>query len=367
MVLVCVLVLYGCSRTRVIDRISIIHAFGIDLADNGELIGTALVPDYSMGEAGDQIQMLEEQVPNGVLFVPELGTHTSTRVELAKIRVVVFGKDYAESGVRDMVERFILTPEIGTNIQLAISTDTARETLSQFKQEKSLTLADRLEHNMVGGHLPNMKLHYFLNDFFGEGMDAYIPMISLDDNGRVKIEGIGIFKEDKLKLQLTPEQTSIFSFIKDKNSLATSLIRLDEEDRRENITVRGFRSKRDWNWDQQKNELSLHLQLQMTLTQYPNRFHLEKEEDLKKIEKLVVEHLEQEMKDLLATFQENEVDPLGIGNIVRSQDRTWEEESFYEEYPTLPIKVNVDFQLIHSGLEGKYIRMDCYEHRGKSK
>jgi hypothetical protein len=58
------------------------------------------------------------------------------------------------------------------------------------------------------------------------------------------------------------------------------------------------------------------------------------------------------MGDLLAAFKENEVDPLGIGNIVRTKDRTWEEESFYEQYPTLPIHVNVNIQIIHSGLEG---------------
>ena len=40
-------VLFGCARTRIIDKISIIHVFGFDQANNGELIGTALFPDYT--------------------------------------------------------------------------------------------------------------------------------------------------------------------------------------------------------------------------------------------------------------------------------------------------------------------------------
>ena len=97
-------VLFGCSRTRIIDKISIVHIFGFDQADNGELIGTALFPDYTKSKDGDQIQYLEEQAPASSLLVSKMSEHTSTPVEIAKIKVLLFGKDYAEAGIRDMVE-----------------------------------------------------------------------------------------------------------------------------------------------------------------------------------------------------------------------------------------------------------------------
>jgi Ger(x)C family germination protein len=352
LLLVCIVCLFGCSRTRIIDKISIVHVFGFDQADNGELIGTALFPEYTKNKDSDQIHYLEEQAPTGDLFVPKMATLTSAPVELAKIRVLLFGKSYAEAGIQDMVERFILNPQLGTNIQIAVSTHSARETLNTFKKEKTLTLAERIQHNMQGQALPNMNLHVFLNHFYGEGMDAYVPMLTIDEKDRVKIEGIGIFKDDKLKLHLKPEQTILFSFIEDDRTQATYQIELDENDRREKITVRAFQSKSNWDWDQKKEQLNLRLQLKMTLTQYPDRFNVEKAEDVMEMKKLIVEKLEKGMGDLLAAFKENEVDPLGIGNIVRTKDRTWEEESFYEQYPTLPIHVNVNLKILHSGLEG---------------
>lgn len=57
------------------------------------------------------------------------------------------------------------------------------------------------------------------------------------------------------------------------------------------------------------------------------------------------------MEGLLATLKENEVDPVGIGNIVRSKEKVWNERSFYERYPTLPIQVEVQIEVIHSGLD----------------
>ncbi|HZG73272.1 MAG TPA: Ger(x)C family spore germination protein [Chondromyces sp.] len=352
LLLVCIVCLCGCSRTRIIDKISISHVFGFDQADNGELIGTTLIPDYTANEEGGKIQYLEEQAQSGVLLIPKMSAHTSTPVEVAKINVLIFGKSYAEAGIQDMVERFITNPQLGTNIQIVVSTHSARETLNKFKKEKSLTLAERIQHNMRGQALPNMNLHVFLNHFYGEGMDAYVPMITLDEKDREKIEGVGIFKDDKLKLHLNMEQTTLFSFVEYERTQATYKIALDENDPRELIAVRAFQSKSNWDWDQKKEQVNLRLQLKMTLTQYPDRFKVEKAEDMMEMKKLIEDTLEKQIEGLLATFKENEVDPLGIGNIVRSKDRTWEEESFYKQYPSLPIHVNVNLQITHSGLEG---------------
>ncbi|SEM76004.1 germination protein, Ger(x)C family [Mesobacillus persicus] len=352
LILVCIVSLLGCARTRIIDKISIVHVFGFDQADNGDLVGTALFPVYTKSKGSDQIQYLEEQTPSSVLFVPRMGAHTSTPVQLSKIRVLLFGKEYAEAGIQDMVDRFMTTPQLGTNIQIAVSTHSAKETLNTFKKEKSLTLAERIEHNMEGQSLPTMNLHVFLNHFYGEGLDAYVPIVTIDEKEMVTAEGMGVFKDDKFKLQLNPEQTALFSLIKDYQSLATFKIPPGEKDRSEIIIVKGFRSKSNWDWDSKEEQINLRLQLEMTLSQHSRKYNLEKAEDINKLKKIIVTNLEKGVSDLLETFKENEVDPLGIGNIVRSKDRNWDEESFYQLYPTLPIHVNVNLQIIHSGLEG---------------
>ncbi|WP_053360727.1 Ger(x)C family spore germination protein [Bacillus sp. FJAT-27251] len=349
---VCISGLLGCTRTRIVDRISIVHVFGFDQADNGELIGTALVPNYTTSKSGDDIQYYEEKATTSVLFAPKMATQTSTPVELGKIRVLLFGKSYAEAGISEMVKRFILNPLVGTNIQIAVSTESARKTLNIFKQEKSLTLSERLQHNMQGQYLPRMNLHVFLNQFYGAGMDAYVPMVTIDEENRIKVDGIGVFKDDKLKLHLNPEQTTIFSFIEDERTQATYKVDLEDKDRKEIIAVRAFHSKSNWDWNREKEQINLHLQLQVTLTQSPERLSVEKQKDVMEMKRIVEKRIEKGITDLFATLKENGVDPLGIGNIVRSKDSTWKETSFYEKYPELPIFVNVDVQFLHSGLEG---------------
>ena len=350
--LFCVALLFGCTRTRIIDKISIIHVFGFDQANNDELIGTALFPDYTANKDGDEIQYIEEQAPTTVLLVSKMAAHTSTPVELAKIRVLLFGKDIAEAGIGDVVERLLMTPQLGTSIQIAASTHSARKTLNIFKKEKSFTLFEQIQHNIEEQNLPKMNLHVFLNHFYGEGMDAYVPLLTIDEKDRITIDGIGVFKDDKLKLHLNPKQTVLFSFIQDRRIQAIYQISLDEQkDRREMITARVSQSKKDWDWDQGKEQLHLRLKLQMSLTQIPNRYNMEKQKDIKEIEKLIAGRIEKGIQELLATFKENEVDPIGIGNIVRSKDKTWEKESFYRKYPSMPIHVKVNLEIVNSSLE----------------
>lgn len=351
LLMMCTVALFGCSRTRIIDKISIIHVFGFDQAKNGDIIGTALSPEYTKSKDSSQIKYLEEQADTSALVLTKMAQQTSTPIEIAKIRVIVIGQNFAEAGIQRIVNRFIITPQLGTHIQIAVSADSARKTLKTFKKEKSLTLAERLEHNMLGQSLPYMNLHYFLNNFYGEGVDAYVPMLTIDEKNRVKIDGIGVFKDAKFKLHLNSEQTILFSILEDYRNQATLKIPIAEGDSKESLTVRAFRSKPDWDWDRKKKQLNLRLHLKWTIVQYPGQYNIEKAKDIKQIKKIIVQHLEKELEELFATFKENEVDPLGVGNIVRSQDRTWEEESFYKQYPTLPINVNVDFKIIHAGLE----------------
>ncbi|WP_147535764.1 Ger(x)C family spore germination protein [Bacillus marasmi] len=349
--IICIVVLFGCSRTRIIDKISIIHVFGFDQAEDGQIIGTALTPEYTKSKDSSQINYLQEKAETTALILPKMAAQTSTPVEIAKIRVIIFGNELAKQGIQKMVDRFIVTPQLGTHIQIAVSTRSARETMKIFKQEKSLTLAERLEHNMIGQNLPKMTLHRFLNNFYGEGMDAYVPMLTINEKYKVTIDGIGVFKDDKLKLHLNPEQTFLFSILQDFRNQGTFKIDFDDKEAKEFLTVRAFRSMPDWKWDQNMQELLLNLKLEWTLVQYPKRFNVGNPEDVRNMKKIINEKLEEKLADLMETFKKNEVDPIGIGNIVRSQDRTWNEDSFYKQYPNLPIKVKVDFQIIHTGLD----------------
>jgi len=350
-VFVCILTLVGCARTKIVDKLSIIHVFGFDLDDNENLIGTALYPEYTKSKESDKSQYLQETTDAVALLRSRMSTRTSTPVALSKIRVLVFGNEFAKTGISDVVERLLLTPQIATNIQIAVSTHSAKDTLSALKK-RDLTLADQIKQNMTGQQIPSMNLHVFLNHFYGEGMDPYVPMLTIDESDKIQVDRVGIFKDDKLKLHLNERETFVFSILEDYRTQAIHEITLDEEDRTEVILIQGFRNKSKWEWVKDEQQLNLSLKLTWTITHHPDRFNLENPHDLETIKRIIKKDIKKDIEELLNTFKETGVDPLGIGNIVRSQDRDWDETSFYEQYPNLPINIEIQLKIIHSGLQG---------------
>ncbi|MCC3357928.1 Ger(x)C family spore germination protein [Bacillus sp. REN16] len=352
LVFACLVTLVGCTRMRIVDKLSIIHVFGFDLNDRGELIGTALIPEYTKSKTNDKIEYLQEEADVAAILSHRMATHTSTPVELAKTRVLVLGKDYSEAGIRDVVDRILVNPKIGTNIQIVASTHSAEESLKALKKQGDLTLADQIKQNMTGQIIPTMNLHVFLNHFYGEGMDPYLPMITIDKNGKIQVDKVGIFKDDTFKLHLNVEQTFIFSILKDYRTQAMFEIDFQNEDRQEAIVVQGFRSRNTWEWIKSKQQVNLTMNLIWTITHRPQRYDLTNTNDIVTLKKIIAKDVKKDVEDLITTFQEKGVDPLGIGNIVRSQDKDWNEESFYELYPSIPVNVHVNLEFIHSGLQG---------------
>ncbi|WML41784.1 Ger(x)C family spore germination protein [Neobacillus sp. OS1-2] len=349
----CIGSLCGCTRMRTIDKLGMVHVFGFDLGEDKQLIGTALYPNYKIGKDSDNIERLTEKAIAHNLLYQKLNKHSDTPIKLAKLRVIVLGKEYAESGITDMVERLLVTPEIGTRTQLAISEQSAAYTLKEFSKGGTLNLLDIIQHNMTRQYLPEMNLHFFLNHFYGQGMDAFVPMISLDERKKMVVNGIGVFKGDRLKLRLNEEQTLIFSAIKDTRLEGTLKMDVEHMGRKGIIIVRGYKNHNKWELEsgtRNQPALNLTMKLDWTVTQYPSWIKLSNEKDKELLRKLITAEVKKDVEELLMTLKENHVDPIGIGNIVRSKSRKWDKKEFYEMYPNLPINVDVHLEMINAGL-----------------
>ncbi|WP_423801243.1 Ger(x)C family spore germination protein [Neobacillus sp. SAB-20_R2A] len=353
LVILCFVLLIGCARMNIIDQLSIVHVYGFDVSKDGQLVGTVLYPNYTKSRGNPNIQYLTEHAPPNSVIYEKMDKYTSTPIKLSKIRVLVFSKKYAKTNISDIIKRFITTPELGTNIQIVVSEKSAQEILKAIKEGEDLTLADRLKQNMLTQNLPDMNLHVFLNHFFGEGMDAYVPIVSLNRNNGIDVGGVGIFKGDKFKLQLNEEQSFFFSILETVKTQGWHRFKVDDNGQRGIIIVRGFRSKKNWDLINKQNnpELNLTMNLEWTVFKYPDWLDLSNDTDLKRLKTMIEEEVKKKVEQLLTTFKENKVDPLGIGNIVRARDKNWEETAFYKKYPNLPIHVKVNLEIIHTGLE----------------
>lgn len=56
-------------------------------------------------------------------------------------------------------------------------------------------------------------------------------------------------------------------------------------------------------------------------------------------------------QELFKQFQDNHVDPLGIGDIYRSKNKNWNEKVFYNKrYPNLKLEPTIKIDILQSGV-----------------
>jgi hypothetical protein len=60
-------------------------------------------------------------------------------------------------------------------------------------------------------------------------------------------------------------------------------------------------------------------------------------------------YFQKEIEKFLLLCKENKVDPIGLGDLVRSRSKEWNEQNFEEMYPILKTKVSIQFKIIQHG------------------
>jgi hypothetical protein len=69
------------------------------------------------------------------------------------------------------------------------------------------------------------------------------------------------------------------------------------------------------------------------------------------LKKQLEEQVENELKKLLHKLTAYQVDPLGIGDLVRANSRDWDEKEFYKHiYPTVQYGIDINIELTRSGI-----------------
>jgi spore germination protein len=346
-------VLSACSRTKVIDQISIVQIIGYDSSESGGLDGTLLYPDYTKSEHTDSLEIRKVSGDTSSMILQKSNEKTKNPIELSKTLVIIFGKELAKKGVGEVIGTVVNNPLVGTNVQIAVAPTTARDLINGIKDSGALSVEETIVQNYKMSHMPQTNSHIFLNDFYGEGRDPYTPIIDFSSEKRAMVNGLAIWKDDQFKLALNNHQSLIFGLLDNFYHQGIVEVPIEKQSKNGKLVFRNLKNKSKWKVIKvgDNPEIKLNLKISTRIREYPNWIHLGKEGDIGFIKRKIQKKINQDVTDLIQLFQENNVDPLGIGDILRAHDKSWNEKSFYEkEYQKLKVVVDTDVRIIQSGL-----------------
>jgi spore germination protein len=360
LILTCCFMLSGCWDQRVFEQIGFILSFGIEQAEDEDLIITVAYPVIGGAEKGlVDIISTEASIVRGGRN--NFRMMTPKMLEGGKIQQVLISDSLAKNGIHDLLEVFqrdATLPAIAFVVIVEGSPAELLKEASKFKTKPrvSFYLYQLLEDNVRISNTPNTKVFDFDLNFFAPGLDPIVPMIKLDKE-EIKIAGCALFSADKMTGKLDSRETTILlglmNQLKYADYVFSEPVFADKDGDKRGVAVSLLKPKRKINIDFDKEgkpivEINLKYSCNIDEFEWDDTMDLKVQKDL---EKIFGEDLTSKSNKVIKKLQEANCDPIGIGDMIRAKHYDyWQSIDWKEMYKEADIKVNVEAEIVHVGI-----------------
>jgi spore germination protein len=346
----------GCAQKRIIDDLALMNAIAYDISDNEQepLKSIATFPIITKDGNYDR----ETLIATGKSIKDareKYRTETNLQLESGQLRVAIFGADLAREGVMPFIDTFVRDPDIGIRVMLGIAEDKASDIIT-LKIENEGQNATYLEQFITKIHKETKRVNYtiyqFLRDLYDDGIDPILPVFK-EEEKKIKFSGMGVFKEDKLIEIINPKDSQILFLLKKNIKHGTYGVELDQD--KKEFIVFNFTSTKNRvhvnSVSKGKPSVNLEVEVLCEILEYTGEKDLSDPVIQKKLEKFLSGQISKKMNELVGTFQDLKVDPIGIGSHIRNHMKydQWKKLDWYEMYSHMDINIKPSVKISSSG------------------
>ncbi|MFC5451479.1 Ger(x)C family spore germination protein [Paenibacillus aestuarii] len=353
--LVMSILLASCSNRQVINQIELVQTAGFDL-DNKEVLSSALIGEYNEKEK-TSVKLLKATSNNSYDMIQLLNLKSNYPIKYGQMRMMLFGEAYATHNIGPLLKYLAQDVSISGNLNLAVSKNKASELLAAtIPTHDPLFLMKMIIQNSDTANLPHTDLQTTLFNFFDEGRDMYLPLLSWDANKKTLVEGIVLFKDDKdgkLILQKGNEEALWLKMLVENSKNGTFMYPLDDaNNENENFAlVQIMESKTNFTSKPVQADprriYALDININAKLQIKGGLPHTENNPLQNKLETYISGKMEHFIQSCLSA----NIDPVGFGSFFRSKIRGWNASEFYEVYPSMKTNVITKVQIVKAGIK----------------
>ncbi|KZZ82684.1 Ger(x)C family spore germination protein [Bacillus sp. SJS] len=343
------LALSGCiPQQQILEELQLIKTIGYDYVDDDVILGTggstsiphgqqSLPSDESFSASGHTSKQIRQKLQN----------ETTKPIVIGRVGVVLFSETLAEHGIAALLDNLQRDPEIGRDIYLALAEKSAQEII---KANYSTTIPtsnyifDLIQQSMEQS-LPKTNLHGFLYRYYGKGLDAFMPIVRQFDS-KLIITGIGIFKADKLVQKISAEDAYYLKMTSDK--IEKGIFEVSYKGK--NLSIENLFSKPDLKIKKKGAHYYAELNLEVKgRISEGGGLRMTNKDVMRRIELATDKKVRTKIKQLIQSFKENQVDPIGLKRKAM-QNRSFSKKEWDQQYDKMPIDVNVKVTILHAGI-----------------
>lgn len=283
----------------------------------------------------------------------------------AHAKILIINGSLAEKNVHEVLDWVNRDQEVRDDMRIFIATkNTAQQILETRKDENTIVsnvIHDMMVNQEAVSSFPKLDLWEFLYDIGTPGIEPVAAIIGLNpyEKGTLKVGGTAVFNNDKMIGELSPDQSKILLFIRNKIEGALFNIRKDQTKVGANITFELFKSKTKLIPTYSNGSVAIIVDVNT------NAGVAESSEDLdftnnatvKQLQRCLEAELTEEIQTVISLVQKQyETDIFGFGREIEARmPSEWSKlkNDWNKNFANLEVKANVHVTISGSALTGK--------------
>lgn len=373
-----ILLTSGCWNRRELETLTLVMGVGLDWEKNKLVLNVELLNPRKPEEMRDEKPFIIQRAEGKTFFeaIRKISHYLSRRIHWSHNEIVVLGLEYAKRGNREVLDFYVRDHETRLTALMMVSTSTARDILEtpgrleRIAANKIKSIIDIIQG--TSGYSARVSVKDFLVALSSKTDQPYLPLIHyiegpivdeelgeqilLDKERRsmIKVEGLAVFKDDKLVGFLNKDETRGMLFT--RGDLEGGIINFSEDDSGEshgNIKILNAKSKLKPKIEGDKYILDIDITIEGNLGEYNGKLDITDPNSLFIIGKWAADTVKGEVEKALGKLMgEYKLDTLGFGSafIRRYPKKMKEIEINWEEiFPNVITNVNTKVNIRRVG------------------
>ncbi len=175
--------------------------------------------------------------------------------------------------------------------------------------------------------------------------DLALPYMKMDEGNRPVADGIALFSGRHFTGEtLSATQGVLLNILNDTLGRTARISYLYEGSP---VSILINRSKRDINVSER--EIEINNKLEVVVSEFP-KDHLKEKKIRTALQRFLSEKVEEDMNEMMKKLQKAKSDAIGVGRVVRAYHPRLYQEDWSEHFSTLNITVNVEVEIVKTGI-----------------
>ncbi|MFD1138942.1 Ger(x)C family spore germination protein [Paenibacillus urinalis] len=340
-----IMLLCSCTRPARLEELNIAYGVAFDAVEQeGHFKATYHIPVYQTDDV--------ENVTVSAVGNSSKETQGLAELQLTgkfgddKMKLILIDKKLAEKGINPLIQPFIKDRRVPVLFKMAITEQSAAAIIETNKKpiDPSTQIVNMITENENQNAIPTNHLHIFLRDWTSLGEDPFLPLLSMSQE-KTQISGIALFKNDKVVDTIKGyKNLLLFTIIQQSAQNAKYQFNSGPDLLTARIKDNSVRYK--WNNKVSPPQMDITVDIEALLYESTHVFNMPTQSEYGVIKQSLDQDLKMSLEKMLRSFQERNIDPIGIGSIARSKERHWNAEDWDSIYPTVQIKVHVNSNFV---------------------